>query len=165
MPVGAGEKGSNPHAPFSPALAVKAKSQKQRKNPGTPPLANRYIHSQNKAPWGDGRSMPTPSRATFKHSELSHGGTTGYPHPPRRPLPPLNPPTPGAPPRNSILLNPGGKGRSQGGCGLGKPKTLRSAVAGRTMPAPSRLTFKNSVLCPTAGVNKSPLPIPAQQSK
>ena len=31
-----------------------------QKNPGTPPSANRYIHPQNEAPWGAGRSIPTP---------------------------------------------------------------------------------------------------------
>ena len=39
-------------------------------------------------------------------------------------------------------------------------KTPHPAAAMRTMPAQSRLTFKISVLCPTADVNKSPSPIP-----
>jgi hypothetical protein len=37
------------------------------------------------------------------------------------------------------------------------PPRRYSDTAGRTMPTQSRLTFKISVLCPTADVNKSPL--------
>jgi len=45
LAVGAGEKGANPHAPFSPALPQRNKPQKQRKNPGSPPLA---VQSHNR---------------------------------------------------------------------------------------------------------------------
>jgi hypothetical protein len=48
LPVKAGEKGSNPHAPFSPAFSQKAKDHNRRKNPGTPPLADRNLYPQSK---------------------------------------------------------------------------------------------------------------------
>jgi len=81
LAVGAGEKGSNPHAPFSPALPQKNKSPKQRKNPGNPPLANRQVKPHYKAPWEVYRHTPTQSRATFEISELGYRNS-GVPYPP-----------------------------------------------------------------------------------
>ena len=51
------------------AIIVSISSTAQ-KNPGNPPLGNRYAYLLYKAPWGAGRSMPAPSRATFKISVL-----------------------------------------------------------------------------------------------
>jgi hypothetical protein len=127
------EKGANPHAPFSGIFPTSIKPAAQ-----APPLIivsktispkTRRLRPTHK------RRLPCPPRAAHPSCPGQPGGyTPGFPHPPATPFPPkpLHPP---APPRNSIWLDLGGKGRSYGGFGLGKPKTLRSAATGRTLPA------------------------------
>jgi len=75
---------SNPDRPFLRChyLQRRPYPQNSAKNPGNPPFANRYINPQNDKPWGAGRSMPTPSRATFKIIVLRYRNSGGQYHPP-----------------------------------------------------------------------------------
>jgi hypothetical protein len=121
---------------------------------------------------------PPRSRATFKISVLGYRNSGVQYHPPLPRATPLTKKIGGLRSLRSQSLHgtlkggdspfPIGNGlRSRKKCkrpclhffllsGGVLPPRRYSDTAGRTKPAPSRLTFKLSVLCPTADVNKNP---------